>query len=93
MDLALGARKVLVMTDHNTKTGDCKIVDRCTYPLTGLRVVSSVYTDIAVIDIKADGPTVREKIAAVSFDELQDRTGTSLRGKSTCAEMLAPNLS
>ena len=92
MDLAMGARKVLVMTDHNTKKGDFKIVDRCTYPLTGLRVVSSVYTDVAVIDIEAGGPIVREKIAAVSFDELQDRTGTCLRGKGSCADMLAPNL-
>lgn len=92
MDLAMGARKVLVMTEHNTKKGDFKIVDRCTYPLTGLRVVSSIYTDIAVIEITAGGPLVREKIAAVSFDELQDRTGTALRGKSTCSEMLAPNL-
>ena len=92
MDLAVGAQRVLVMTDHNTKKGDFKIVDECTYPLTGLGVVSTVYTDIAVIDISADGPVVREKVTGVSFDELQARTGTRLLGVESCGELKAPVL-
>ena len=92
MDLAVGARKVLVMTDHNTKRGDFKIVDECTYPLTGPGVVNTVYTDIAVIDISDSGPVVREKVAGISFDELQARTGTVLAGADTCRELSAPDV-
>jgi 3-oxoadipate CoA-transferase beta subunit len=92
MDLAVGARKVLVMTEHNTKKGDFKIVDECTYPLTGPGVVNTVYTDIAVIDISDSGPVVREKVAGISFDELQARTGTVLAGADTCRELSAPDV-
>ena len=92
MDLAVGARKVLVMTDHNTKKGDFKIVDDCSFPLTGAGVVNTVYTDIAVIDILEGGPNVREKVAGVSFDELQSRTGTELAGADTCGELSAPDV-
>lgn len=92
MDLAVGARKVLVMTDHNTKKGDFKIVDDCSYPLTGAGVVNTVYTDIAVIDILEGGPNVREKVAGVSFVELQSRTGTELAGADTCGELSAPDV-
>ena len=92
MDLAVGARNVLVMTDHNTKRGDFKIVDECTYPLTGPGVVNTVYTDIAVIDISDSGPVVREKVAGISFDELQARTGTVLAGADTCRELSAPDV-
>ena len=92
MDLAVGARKVLVMTDHNTKKGDPKIVAECTYPLTGPGVVNTVYTDIAVIDISDEGPVVREKVAGISFDELQSRTGAPLGGADTCGELAAPDV-
>jgi 3-oxoadipate CoA-transferase beta subunit len=92
MDLAVGARKVLVMTEHNTKKGDFKIVEECTYPLTGPGVVTAVYTDIAVIDISDGGPIAREKVAGISFDELQARTGTVLAGADTCRELSAPDV-
>jgi len=92
MDLAVGARKVLVMTEHNTKKGDFKIVEECTYPLTGPGVVTAVYTDIAVIDISDSGPIAREKVAGISFDELQARTGTVLAGADTCRELSAPDV-
>lgn len=92
MDLAVGAKRVFVMTEHNTKTGDAKLVETCSYPLTGPGVVDTVYTDLAVIDITADGMTVREKVAGIGFDELQARTGARLRGEETCGVLDVPAL-
>jgi len=92
MDLAVGARRVFVMTDHNTKKGAAKIVENCAYPLTGKRVVSTVYTDIAVIDVTPDGLVVREKVAGLSFAELQDRTEALLGGRASCVELVTPEL-
>ena len=60
MDLAIGARKVYVMMDYLTKTGECKLVEQCSYPLTGLACVSRIYSDMAIIDITPDGPQVLE---------------------------------
>ncbi len=70
MDLALGARQTFVMMEHLTKTGESKLVERCTYPLTALACVSRVYTDLAVIDVTADGLRAVELIEGLSFDEL-----------------------
>jgi 3-oxoadipate CoA-transferase beta subunit len=79
MDLATGAKRVFVMMEHQTKTGESKIVDRCTYPLTGMRCVSRVYTDLAVIDITDDGLMVRDMAPGLTLDELQRITGVPLR--------------
>jgi 3-oxoadipate CoA-transferase beta subunit len=79
MDLAIGARKTWVMMEHTTKTGEPKIVAACTCPLTGLACVSRVYTDLAVLDIGADGVTVRELADGIDLDTLQARTGVPLR--------------
>lgn len=78
MDLVAGAKKVFIMMDHNTKEGAPKIVERCTYPLTGRKCVTTVYTEIAVIDIKPEGCVVRDKFAEMSMEELQARTGARL---------------
>jgi 3-oxoadipate CoA-transferase beta subunit len=78
MDLAIGAKKVFVMMEHQTKTGESKIVARCTYPLTGIGCVSRVYTDLAVIDITPDGMQVVEMVDGLSFDELQRLTSVPL---------------
>jgi 3-oxoadipate CoA-transferase beta subunit len=78
MDLATGAKATWVMMEHTTKSGEAKIVPRCTYPLTGLACVSRLYTDLAVLDITAEGVRVREMAAGLAFDELQARTGVPL---------------
>jgi 3-oxoadipate CoA-transferase, beta subunit len=78
MDLATGARRTWIMMEHCTKAGEPKLVERCSYPLTGLACVSRVYTDLAVLDITADGVQVRELAPGVTLDELQARTGVPL---------------
>ena len=79
MDLAVGARRVLVMTTHTTKDGRPKLLPSCTYPLTAAAVVDRVYTDLAVIDVTPDGFVVRELVDGVTRDELQARTAAPLR--------------
>jgi 3-oxoadipate CoA-transferase, beta subunit len=66
------------MMEHCTKTGEPKLVERCSYPLTGLGCVSRVYTDLAVLDISAGGVQVRERAPGVTLEELQARTGVPL---------------
>ncbi|MGE8689842.1 MAG: 3-oxoacid CoA-transferase subunit B [Achromobacter sp.] len=79
MDLAVGARSVYIMMEHNAKNGDPKIVERCAYPLTGAGVVDRIYTDLAVIDVTPDGLRVRDMIDGMTLKELQARTGAPLR--------------
>jgi 3-oxoadipate CoA-transferase, beta subunit len=85
MDLAVGAKKVLVMMEHLTKKGESKIVERCSYPLTGARCVNRIYTDLAVIDVKPDGLHVVETVDGLSFEELQRLTGVPLKRMLTAA--------
>ena len=85
MDLAVGAKKVLVMMEHLTRDGKSKIVERCTYPLTGARCVHRIYTDLAVIDVKPDGLHVVDMVEGLGFAELQRLTGVSLKQLATAA--------
>jgi len=78
MDLAVGAKKVFITTDHVTKKGEPKIVAELTYPATGLKCVDRIYTDLCVIDVTADGMKVIEKVEGLSFEELQSMTGAKL---------------
>ena len=78
MDLATGARHVYVMMDHVTKTGEAKIVKKCTYPLTGLACVDRIYTDLAVIDVTREGLEVVEMVEGLAFEELQRMTAAPL---------------
>lgn len=79
MDLAIGAKQVFVMMEHQTKGGESKLVERCSYPLTGIGCVSRVYTDLAVIDVAPDGLVAVEWIDGLSFDELARLTAAPLR--------------
>ena len=78
MDLAIGAKKVFVMMDLLTKTGESKLVSKCTYPLTGLGCVSRVYTDVGVFEVGKDGARVLEMVEGLTLAELSDITGLKL---------------
>jgi len=78
MDLAVGARQVFIMMEHLTKKGESKIVERCTYPLTGIGCVSRIYTDLAVIEVTAQGLVAREWVDGMSLEELTRITGVPL---------------
>ena len=74
MDLAVGARRVWVLMEHQTKSGENRLVRRCTYPLTALGVVKRVYTNLAVLDVTPDGFAVRDIVEGLTLDALQKVT-------------------
>ena len=78
MDLVAGVKTVYVITQHTTRDGEAKLVESCTYPLTGLGVVDRIYTDLAVIDIIDERFQVVELSPGVSFEYVQERTGAEL---------------
>jgi 3-oxoadipate CoA-transferase beta subunit len=78
MDLVAGVKRVFVMTTHVTKEGTPKLVERCTYPLTGRGVVTRVYSDLAVIDVTPQGFRLVELAPGVGFDFVQERTGAPI---------------
>jgi len=82
MDLVAGVKRIFVITQHVTKHGDPKIIEKCTFPLTGKQVVERIYTDLAVIEVKKEGLFVREMAPGVTFDYLQSQTGTQLNQHS-----------
>ncbi|MFG1303662.1 3-oxoacid CoA-transferase subunit B [Xanthobacter autotrophicus] len=79
MDLAVGARNVFVMMELLTKKGESKLVEHCTYPLTGLGCVSRVYTDHGVIDITPEGFVARTLPPGLSLEALNARAGIEIR--------------
>ena len=78
MDLAVGAKQTWVMMEHLTRSGESKLVERCTYPLTGVGCVSRVYTDLAVIDVTAQGFKLVEAVAGLSLVELNSFSKLSI---------------
>jgi len=78
MDLASGARRILVMTQHVTKEGEPKLVDRCTYPLTAKGCVNRVISELAVIDVTREGFRLVEMAPGVTIEELRAKTGAPL---------------
>ena len=78
MDLAIGAKSVYVMTDLLTKTGESKLVESCTYPLTGVGCVSRVYTDYAIFEVTQDGFSVTELFGDCKFSDLLELTKLNL---------------
>ena len=78
MDLASGARRILVMTTHTTKEGEPKLVETCSYPLTAKGCVNRIISEIAVIDVTPSGFVLVETAPGVSREEVQAKTGAKL---------------
>ena len=78
MDLAIGAKQTFVMMELLTRSGQSKLVEACTYPLTGLACVSRVYTDLAVFHVGPDGARIVDLVEGVSAEELRRLTGLPL---------------
>jgi 3-oxoadipate CoA-transferase beta subunit len=78
MDIAAGAKKLIVCMEHTTKEGAPKIVRQCTYPLTAVACVDTIVTDLAVIDVKPEGLMLREIAPGWDIEELQKLTGAPL---------------
>jgi 3-oxoacid CoA-transferase subunit B len=78
MDLAVGARKVIVAMTHITNSGDYKIVKECTYPITAIRVVKLIVTDLAVIEVTDKGLVLRETAPGLTAENIQSVTGPKL---------------
>lgn len=79
MDLVQGVKKIYVITKHTTRNGDPKLVEQCSYPLTGPGVVSRIFTDLAVVDVTPDGFRVVELAPGVSFEDVEKQTGTAIK--------------
>jgi 3-oxoadipate CoA-transferase beta subunit len=78
MDLAAGAKRVWVAMEHTTKEGRSRLLRRCSYPLTALRCVSRIYTNLAVIDVRTEGFVVLEMVPGMTLERLQACTDAKL---------------
>nr|WP_319003271.1 3-oxoacid CoA-transferase subunit B [Celeribacter naphthalenivorans] len=90
MDLVHGAKRVAVVTDHVTKDGGPKLVETCTFPLTGVGCVTRVYTSLAVIDIEGGKFILREKLPGLSMEALQAVTGATLHTEGDVPDLIVP---
>jgi 3-oxoadipate CoA-transferase, beta subunit len=79
MDLCVGVKRLWVVMEHTTKTGESRLVRKCSYPLTALGVVKRVYTNLAVLDVTPDGFEVVEMVPGLTLRALQDVTEAPLR--------------
>ena len=84
MDLVVGAKQVFVMMQHVDKDGRPKIVQQCTYPLTGIGVVTRVYTDLAVLEVSPKGFVVRAMVQGLDLSALQNKTDAPLSVADDC---------
>jgi 3-oxoacid CoA-transferase B subunit len=87
MDIAAGAKMLIVCMEHTTKEGAPKIVGECTYPLTSLACVNTIVTDLAVIDVKAGGLVLREVAPGWTAEEVQKLTGAKLVAQGRVPEI------
>ena len=79
MDLVSGAKRIVVVMEHCAKGGESKIKRRCTLPITGLRVVNRIITDLAVMDVTAAGLELIERAPGIAVDEIVSRTEAPLK--------------
>jgi 3-oxoadipate CoA-transferase beta subunit len=87
MDIAAGAKMLIVCMEHTTKEGAPKIVRECTYPLTGLVCVNTIVTDLAVIDVRPSGLMLREVAPGWTAEDVQQLTGARLLAPGRVLEM------
>ena len=92
MDLVHGAKRIIVICDHITKDDKPKLVENCTFPLTGVGCVTRIYTSLAVVDIQDGRFVLREKLASISLDKLQALTGAPFHIDSEIIELTVPVL-
>ena len=90
MDLAACARSVWVIMEHVTRKGTPRLLERCTLPLTAVRCVTRVYTDLAVVDITPAGMVVREMLDGMNEADLRQCTGAPLTFAPDCRPLAAP---
>ena len=90
MDLAVGAKEIRVLVEHTTKSGAPRIRRQCGYPLTAAAVVRRIYTDLAVIDVTAEGLVIREMVEDIDFPALQAKTEAALRPAPDLRPLRAP---
>ena len=92
MDLAACARSVWVIMEHVTRKGAPRLLASCTLPLTAVRCVKRIYTDLAVLDVTPTGMVVREVLAGLSEADLRARTGAPLRFAPDCRPLVTPDI-
>lgn len=92
MDLVTGAKSVRVTMQHTTKEGAPRLVETCSYPLTGVGTVDRVYTDLVVVDVTPEGFLVREIVDGLSREALQAKSGARLNFAADCGVLSAPEL-
>jgi 3-oxoadipate CoA-transferase beta subunit len=92
MDLAACARSVWVIMEHVTRKGAPRLLPSCTLPLTAVRCVKRIYTDLAVIDVAPAEMVVREMLAGLSEADLRARTGAPLRFAPDCRPLVTPDI-
>lgn len=92
MDLAVGAKSVWILMEHNTRSGGPRLLKACSLPLTAMACVTRVYTDIAVIDVTSQGFVARELVDGISIDELRARTGAPINPAADCRPLQTPAL-
>lgn len=78
MDLVAGVKRVVILMEHNARSGDKKILKECDLPLTGVGVVDRIITDLAVLDVTPEGMKLVELAEGVSFEQLQEATGCEI---------------